>query len=105
RASQGHSVKINLGYEPVEPPETLYHGTVPRFLDAIRSSGLLKMKRHAVHLSAETGTATNVGNRRGNAIILEVRARDMHAAGHKFFLSENGVWLTDIVPPEFIDFP
>jgi putative RNA 2'-phosphotransferase len=32
-----------------------------------------------------------------------VRALEMHRAGHVFYLSENGVWLVDAVPPEFIE--
>lgn len=104
RASQGHSVKIKLGYEAVEPPEFLFHGTVPKFMQAIRKSGLKAMNRHAVHLSNDRETAVNVGNRRGNAIILSIRSGAMHRAGNQFFVSENGVWLTETVPPEFIEF-
>lgn len=104
RASQGHSVAVELGYSATEPPASLYHGTVPRFLDAIRRDGLLKMSRHHVHLSKDLETAESVAKRRGEAVILHVRAGEMHAAGHEFFVSENGVWLTDHVPPQFIDF-
>ncbi|MEM0996146.1 MAG: RNA 2'-phosphotransferase [Bacteroidota bacterium] len=104
RASQGHSIKIDLGYAPVAPPEFLYHGTVDRFIPAIRESGIQKMRRHAVHLSQDQKTAINVGNRRGKALILVVRAGEMHRAGFSFFVSENGVWLTDKVPAEYIDF-
>ena len=42
RASQGHSVEVELGYEPQVPPEILFHGTVAKFLPAIRAQGLLK---------------------------------------------------------------
>ena len=105
RASQGHSVDVELGYQPCQPPALLYHGTVPRALESIRRAGLDKMKRHHVHLSPERDTASNVGQRRGNPIILVVRAGEMSAAGHEFFVSANGVWLTEHVPPAFIDFP
>ena len=105
RASQGHSVQVELGYEPATPPAELFHGTVDRFLGAIRSEGLRPMKRHHVHLSADLATASNVGSRRGDAVVLTVRAADMRLAGHIFFVSANGVWLTDSVPPAFIDFP
>ena len=105
RASQGHSIKVELGYEPVEPPKFLYHGTVPRFLEAIQENGLKAMSRHDVHLSKDLETAVNVGNRRGNAIILTVKSGEMHRQGHQFFVSENGVWLTGAVPPEFIEIP
>lgn len=104
RASQGHSVKnIDLALEELEPPEILYHGTVEKFLGAIEQSGLQKMNRQHVHLSATKETATSVGGRRGKPIILEVSALNMCKAGHKFYRSENGVWLTDSVPWEYIE--
>ena len=105
RASQGHSVDVELGSVPAEPPETLFHGTVEKFLDSIRSQGLLKGKRHHVHLSATRETAIAVGGRRGLPIVLTVHAHAMRAAGHDFFLSANGVWLTECVPAEFVGFP
>ena len=49
RASQGHSIKVELGYAAVEPPEMLFHGTATRFLDSIQKQGLLKGNRHQVH--------------------------------------------------------
>lgn len=105
RASQGHSIDVELGYTLQSPPSVLFHGTTTRFLDAIRREGLHKRGRHHVHLSAETDTAHKVGERHGKPAILIVQAAAMHADGHSFFLSENGVWLTEHVPPEFIEFP
>src|SRR5215813_8541625 len=35
RASQGHSVEVDLRYPAQPPPEILYHGTATRFLDSI----------------------------------------------------------------------
>jgi putative RNA 2'-phosphotransferase len=105
RASQGHSVEVDLNLPPVEPPELLYHGTATRFLDSIRSQGLHSASRKHVHLSADAATAVKVGQRHGRPVVLVVRARDMHAAGHRFFRSANGVWLTDNVPVEFLTFP
>jgi putative RNA 2'-phosphotransferase len=104
RASQGHSIKVELGYESCTPPERLYHGTVERFLPAIRREGLRRGHRHHVHLSPDLTTATQVGGRRGRPVILTIRARAMHEAGHAFYCSANNVWLTDCVPPEFIKF-
>ena len=104
RASQGHSVKLDLGYTPTPPPDQLYHGTATRFLDSIRKTGLDKRNRHHVHLSPELSTATNVGSRHGKVVVLVVQAGEMHKAGHEFFLSQNGVWLTETVPVEFIIF-
>jgi len=102
RANQGHSVSIDLGLIPAVPPELLYHGTVERFLDSIRTQGLVRGSRHHVHLSPDEKTARKVGGRRGKPAILVVEARSMHEAGHKFYQSENNVWLTDQVPPEFL---
>ncbi len=105
RASQGHSVEVNLGYEPGEPPAVLYHGTASRNLPAIRQKGLIKGKRHHVHLSAETATAVSVGTRYGRPVVLEIEARRMAADGFEFFLSTNGVWLVDSVPPKYLTIP
>jgi len=102
RANQGHSVAVDLGLAPAEPPDRLYHGTVERFLQAILSEGLRPMERHHVHLSPDRQTASAVGARRGVPVILEVDARAMREAGHVFFRSDNGVWLTDVVPPGFL---
>jgi len=102
RASQGHSVTVELGYEPQIPPETLYHGTVEKFLPSIRAQGLLKGERHHVHLSADEATARKVGERRGQPILLMVQSGAMYRAGHAFYRSANGVWLTDQVPTEYI---
>lgn len=103
RANQGHSVAVELGYEPGEPPEQLFHGTHPGAVDAIRAAGIRRMSRHHVHLSPDTETAANVGGRRGKPVILCVAAGRMHRDGHVFYLSANGVWLTDEVPPDYIE--
>jgi putative RNA 2'-phosphotransferase len=105
RANQGHSVAVDLELPAATPPELLFHGTVGSTLDGIRARGLQRGQRHHVHLSAETGTATKVGSRRGAPVILTIRAGAMAAAGYAFYRSENGVWLVDEVPPQFIDFP
>ncbi len=105
RANQGHSVEVELDLPPTAPPEILIHGTVDKFLDSIRKTGLIKGSRHHVHLSADTTTASKVGERRGKPVLLEIRAGAMAEAGHVFYLSANNVWLVDAVPPEFIVFP
>ncbi|MEV6117533.1 RNA 2'-phosphotransferase [Streptomyces sp. NPDC052109] len=105
RASQGHSIEIDLGLPPATPPPYLYHGTVARHLDAIRAEGLRPMNRHDVHLSADRETATRVGARRGRPVVLTVGAGSMHRDGHVFRVSANGVWLTQTVPPRYLWFP
>ncbi len=105
RANQGHSVAVDLGLTAEVPPETLCHGTVDRFVDAIRREGLLPRARTHVHLSADEGTAETVARRRrGDIVLLRVRAREMHDDGHRFYRSENGVWLAHAVPPAFLSF-
>lgn len=104
RASQGHSVEVDLGYEETLPPEHLWHGTSASALSAIQEKGLLKMDRHHVHLSVDEPTALNVARRRsGPSVMLRVRATEMHTDGHKFYVSTNGVWLTDHVPPKYLE--
>ncbi|MFD7436937.1 RNA 2'-phosphotransferase [Streptomyces sp. NPDC059861] len=105
RASQGHSVEVDLGLPPATPPAYLYHGTVAGSLDAIRAEGLSPMGRHDVHLSADRETATRVGARRGRPVVLAVDAGAMHRDGHVFQVSANGVWLTQTVPPQYLRFP
>lgn len=104
RASQGHSIEVDLQLVPQSPPEFLYHGTVEKFIDAIKKEGLQKRNRHHVHLSRDIETATNVGQRRGKPIILKIASQDMHKAGFEFFKSANDVWLTEKIPPQFIRF-
>jgi putative RNA 2'-phosphotransferase len=100
RARQGHSVSVEGDWIAATPPDVLWHGTVERFLDAILAEGLKPMARHHVHLSADLETARRVGGRRGKPVILEVAAGRLAAQGQVFFVTGNGVWLTEAVPPE-----
>jgi putative RNA 2'-phosphotransferase len=102
RAVQGHSLPVSLDHPEREPPPLLYHGTVARFLASIEAEGLRPGERHHVHLSADPETATAVGSRRGRPVVLRVDAAAMHAEGHRYYLSPNGVWLTAHVPPRFL---
>ena len=102
RANQGHSLEVDLKLEAQAPPEILYHGTATKNVASIRENGLEKRNRQHVHLSADKVTATKVGQRHGKVVILIVRARAMAEAGYEFYLSKNGVWLTDQVPGEYI---
>jgi putative RNA 2'-phosphotransferase len=105
RANQGHSVEVELGYEPASPPPLLFHGTVHRFLASIRERGLVRGQRHHVHLSATADTASRVGQRRGRPVVLRIQAAAMAQRGHEFFLAANGVWLAEFVPVDYILFP
>ncbi|WP_138895037.1 RNA 2'-phosphotransferase [Streptomyces chryseus] len=105
RASQGHTVDVDLGLPEAEPPASLYHGTTARSLEAVRAEGLRPMARHDVHLSRDRETAVRVGARRGAPVVITVDAGAMHRVGHVFRVSANGVWLTASVPPEYLRFP
>ena len=102
RASQGHSVAVDLGYRPEPPPAELFHGTTRRALDAVLAEGLRPGRRHAVHLSPDVATARTVGGRRGVPVVLRVDAASMAADGAEFTRSANGVWLVDAVPPRYL---
>ena len=102
RANQGHSVDVDLNLTAADPPAVLYHGTGESAVPTILVEGLRKMRRHHVHLSADVQTAVRVGARHGRPVVLKVDAAGMARAGHVFYVSANGVWLTDTVPPEFL---
>ena len=102
RAAQGHSIKVVLGLEPKEPPSTLFHGTATKFLESILKNGLQPKSRQQVHLSTTKETALKVGQRHGKAVILKIDANKMYQQGLKFYQADNGVWLTDHVPVEFL---
>jgi putative RNA 2'-phosphotransferase len=104
RASQGHSIEVELALEKIEPPETLYHGTASRFIESIKAEGLIKGNRQHVHLSKDEETAIKVGTRHGKPIVLKIESARMHNEGFDFFLSANGVWLTESVPVKYITF-
>ena len=106
RAAQGHSIqRVVINFTAKQPPATLYHGTAVHNLPSIRRSGLLPGERKAVHLSEDAATALSVGKRYGVPAILRIDTKKAEADGIKFYISENGVWLTENVPAEYISFP
>lgn len=102
RASQGHSVEIELGYKNQKPPEILFHGTSEKSVQSIMEKGLEKRNRQHVHLSRDTETAIKVGQRHGKPIVFSILAEKMYEENFEFFISENGVWLTDYVPTKYL---
>lgn len=102
RANQGHTIAVELGLKDAEPPSVLYHGTARRNLAAIRSQGIRRDRRNHVHLSIDMGSAINVGARHGQPVVLRVASAEMNRAGFRFYRSENNVWLTEDVPPEYV---
>ena len=104
RAVQGHSNKdVNIAYEIKQPPALLYHGTARRFLPSILQGGLRPGGRQYVHLSPDAETAVTVGKRHGEPVVLTVQSQRMAEEGNVFHQADNGVWLTKLVPKEYID--
>ena len=103
RANQGHSIPVDVDLKEQEPPEFLYHGTSKRFLENIQAEGLKPMSRLYVHLSKDKETALKVGKRHGKPVILKVHSSEMFKEGNRFYLSENGVWLTKFIPTRYLD--
>ncbi|WP_132376989.1 RNA 2'-phosphotransferase [Paraburkholderia sp. BL9I2N2] len=102
RAAQGHSIGVDLGYADMEPPAVLYHGTAWSNWESIAADGLTPRSRHAVHLSTDVDMATRVGARHGPPLVLVVAAAQMYADGYTFSRSDNGVWLTPVVPVAYL---
>lgn len=105
RATQGHSVDVDLRLPVKTPPPVLFHGTVQEFIASIRRQGLLPGTRRDVHLSATKQTAEEVGARRGTPAVLLVETFPLLRDGYRFRCSDNGVWLIPNVPPKYIRFP
>lgn len=102
RARQGHSVNVDVELKEVIPPDILYHGTAETTLSAIMKEGIIKGSRLHVHLSQTEETALNVGKRHGKPVVIRINAGQMNQDGIKFYLSNNGVWLTEYVSPKYI---
>lgn len=102
RANQGHSIPVDVELEEAEPPEFLWHGTSNKYIQSIRAEGLIPKSRLYVHLSVDIETALVVGKRHGKPLPLRISAAKMDEDGYKFYLSKNGVWLTERVPVEYI---
>lgn len=102
RARQGHSADVELGYAPAMPPDVLFHGTATRFLESILQQGLVKGRRHHVHMSTNRETMLQVGMRHGKPVLLAIDTKQMYEDGYEFFVTGNEVWLTDHVPPKYL---
>lgn len=102
RANQGHSIEVDVELSVTTPPEELFHGTARKNEESIFAQGLLKQARQHVHLSSDVATARNVGSRHGSPVVLRIASGVMAQEGFQFYLSKNGVWLTDEVPPRFL---
>ena len=102
RALYGHTA-IRPDYEPVEPPDILYHGTAPENLDAIRHKGLEPMERQYVHLTTQPETARTIALRHTREpVILEIDTARAHADGIAFYHPTDEIYLCDAVPPSYV---
>lgn len=103
RALQGHSTpQVKQSHREKTPPDILYHGTARRFLHSIMQNGLKPGSRHHVHLEADMETALANGRRYGEAAVLKIECWRMHSDGYRFYQAENGVWLIDFVPAQYL---
>ncbi|WP_368221728.1 RNA 2'-phosphotransferase [Blautia wexlerae] len=103
RANQGHSVNVDVELKEKEPPEYLYHGTGEKYVKSINQDGLIPKSRLYVHLSKDIKTAENVGKRHGKEVVYRINSGQMYRDGYKFYLSENGIWLTKEVPVKYLE--
>lgn len=103
RANQGHSVPVDVELEEVEPPNELWHGTGEKYVASIDKQGLIPKSRLYVHLSKDEDTAIKVGARHGKPVLYKVKTGEMMKDGYKFFVSKNGVWLTEKVPVQYLE--
>ncbi|XP_036363200.1 tRNA 2'-phosphotransferase 1 isoform X6 [Octopus sinensis] len=111
RATQGHSVDVNLRLEPILNPEhfpTVVHGTTYDAWQFIRWEGLKKMNRAYIHFASGMPEDSGVisGMRNSSVISIFIDLEKAILCGIKFFLSENRVILSKgdqngIIHPEF----
>ena len=102
RANQGHSIPVDVELKEMVPPAILWHGTGEKYVPSIDKQGLIPKGRLYVHLSSDTETARKVGSRHGKPVIYEIDCRKMGEDGYRFYLSENGIWLTKSVPAKYM---
>lgn len=103
RALYGHSA-LRPTYEPAVPPAVLYHGTAAEAAALISREGLHPMDRGYVHLSATPELARSTGLRHtASPVILRIRAAEAHAAGIPFYHPIPEIYLSETIPPEFIE--
>jgi putative RNA 2'-phosphotransferase len=103
RATQGHSVKVDLELEPAKPPKLLYFGTEDRYVGGIMLNGLVPRTRNHIHLVEEAASAFDEGEISNDSIIFKIFAGAMFRDGYHFYQSANGQWLTDKVPNKYLD--
>ena len=108
RANQGHSIYIDsaalltpITLEAGNMPEVVVHGTYFAFYEAIvASGGLQKMSRNHIHCSTglpedkKGGVISGMRNDAEILVYIDIK-RSMQDGGLKWWLSDNGVVLTE----------
>jgi putative RNA 2'-phosphotransferase len=106
RAAYGHTIRVELGYRPLERgemPPVLYHGTTVDRLGSIMREGLKPMRRIMVHLTTDPQTALETGRRHGpNVILLAVDTGCLQKHGIPVYRASSITYLTPHVPPDCI---
>ncbi len=102
RANQGHSIPVDVELEKRIPPDVLWHGTGEKYVESINKVGLIPKSRLYVHLSKDYNTAKTVGGRHGKPVVYQVDTKAMAEDGYSFYFSVNGVWLTKVVPVQYL---
>lgn len=100
RANQGHSLKsVTLDMQPITSALDIpmaVHGTTLSAWEFIATQGLSKMKRNHIHLAQGIpGDNVMSGMRNSSQILIFVDVQKALDAGVLFYLSANGVVLTD----------
>ena len=103
RACQGHSLAgmpvtlqaLENSWQRVHPTASLWHGTTPAAVPAIRRDGLRAGRRTHVHLAPSPDS--HVGKRFTAAVLLRIDPTELVV-----FEAPNGVLLTRQVPPDAI---
>ncbi len=101
RALYGHSTPKKIHKPAGSPPAVLYHGTAKSNLAAILSQGLRPMSRQYVHLSEDVETATRVGRRKGETVVL-LQIDTQADPTVNFYFGNDQTWLADEVPPQLL---
>ncbi len=103
RAIYGHSIPVTIEYDDLTPPEFLWHGSSRKSTERISQEGLTPQRRNFVHLSYDIETAKKVGRRHGKLVLYKVHAEKMYRDGFRFYGFKDIIWLTDRVPPEYLE--
>lgn len=104
KAAHGHSIDVEYAKNrEATPPTILFHGTSDKAVNKILKEGLSKMNRAKVHLSENYEDAKRIGSRHGEPRVLFIYTRNLISRGWKFYKSEDGVWLTDDIPFNYLN--